>query len=334
MPTMKAALVTRYGPPANVHIGEIERPVPRAEEILIRVHATTVSAADWRIRSAVVPRGFGILLRLLYGVRGPRRPVLGTELSGVVDTVGADVHRFRPGDQVVAFRGIRMGAHAEYVVMPEDGKVLQIPAGISMAEASAICFGGLTALRFLRDNARVQVGEKVLIVGAAGSVGSAAVELAKHFGAEVTGVCSAGNLEFVRSLGADHVIDYRAQDFTQNGRRYDVIMDCMGTAPFRRSKTSLAPGGRLLLVVATLGETLAALVQSRGGVRVMAGGAPERREDMVTLANLCARGAYSPRIGATFPFEQIAEAHALVEGRHKRGNVVVLLAPTIADRSS
>lgn len=330
MPTMKAALVTRYGPATNVRIGEIETPVPKAGEILIRVHATTVSAADWRIRSADVPRGFGVLLRLACGISGPRRPVLGTELSGVVEAAGTRVDRFSPGDEVFAFRGIRMGAHAEYVVMPQDGKVLRIPAGLSMAEASAICFGGLTALYFLRDKARVQTGEKVLIVGAAGSVGSAAVELAKYFGAEVTGVCSAGNLEFVRSLGADHVIDYQVQDFTQNGQRYDVIMDCVGTAPYGRSKSSLASGGRLLLVVGTLGQALATLVQGRGGLRVIAGGAPEKVADMATLAELCARGVYRPRIGATFPFERIAEAHALVESQHKRGNAVVLLHPARA----
>ncbi len=322
---MKAALVTRYGSADEVRLGEIEAPVPKPDEILIRVYATTVSAADWRIRSAAVPRGFGVLIRLLYGLRGPRRPVLGTEFAGVVESVGAGVGRFRPGDEVFACTGLEMGAHAEFVVMPEDGKVLRIPTGLSMGEASAICFGGLTALYFLRDKAKVKAGENVLIVGAAGSVGTAAVELAKHFGAEVTGVCSASNLEFVRDLGADHVIDYSTSDFTQNGQRYDVIMDCVGTAPFAQSKGSLAPGGRLLLVVATLGQTLAALVQSRGGVQVIAGGGPESVEDMATLAELCSRGVYRPRIGATFPFEQIAQAHALVESQHKRGNAVVTL---------
>lgn len=318
---MKAALVTRYGTADAVRLGERPTPVPKADEVLIRVHASTVSAADWRIRSASVPRGFGLLIRVVFGFRGPRQPVLGSELSGVVESVGARVSRFRPGDRVFAFPGVKMGAHAEYLAMPEDGKVLPIPAGLSMAEAAAICFGGTTALYFLRDKAKVQAGEKVLIVGASGSVGSAAVELAKHFGAAVTGVCSAANLEFVRDLGADHVIDYQVQDFTQDGQRYDVIMDCTGTASFARCRDSLTPGGRLLLVVATMGQTLAALTQRQ----VIAGGGPESVEDMATLAELCARGVFRPRIGATLTFEEIARAHALVESQHKRANLVLTM---------
>ncbi|MFT3921874.1 MAG: NAD(P)-dependent alcohol dehydrogenase [Myxococcales bacterium] len=318
---MKAALVTRYGSADAVRLGERPTPVPKADEVLIRVHASTVSAADWRIRSASVPRGFGLLIRFVFGFRGPRQPVLGSELSGVVESVGARVSRFRPGDRVFAFPGVKMGAHAEYLAMPEDGKVLPIPAGLSMAEAAAICFGGTTALYFLRDKAKVQAGEKVLIVGASGSVGSAAVELAKHFGAAVTGVCSAANLEFVRDLGADHVIDYQVQDFTQDGQRYDVIMDCTGTASFARCRDSLTPGGRLLLVVATMGQTLAALTRRQ----VITGGGPESVDDMATLAELCARGVFHPRIGATLTFEEIARAHALVESQHKRANLVLTM---------
>jgi NADPH:quinone reductase-like Zn-dependent oxidoreductase len=322
LPTMKAALVPRYG---SVRIGELKRPQPKADEVLIEVRATTVSAADWRVRTASVPRGFGMMIPLLFGVGGPRRPVLGTELSGVVAEVGARVERFRVGDRVFAFPGLRMGAHAEYVALKETGNVLPVPAGLSFAEASAICFGGLTALYFLRDKANVQPGERVLIVGAAGSVGSAAVELAKHFGAEVTGVCGTQNVEFVKELGADHVIDYATQDFTLMGTRYDVIVDCVGTAPFHRSKKVLAAGGRLLLVVATLPELLASAFQSRRGLSVFGGGGPERVEDMATLAELCQRGVFRPRIGATFPFEEVARAHALVESQHKRANAVLLL---------
>jgi NADPH:quinone reductase-like Zn-dependent oxidoreductase len=325
-PMMKAAVVARYGTAKAVRIVELNKPQPKEDEVLIRVHAATISAADWRMRSASVPRGFGLLIRLFLGFRGPRRPVLGTELAGVVEQVGARVDRFRPGDRVFAFPGLRMGAHAEYVVMPQQGNVLHIPSTLSLNEAAAICFGGLTALYFLRDKAQLQAGEKVLIVGAAGSVGSAAVELAKHFGAEVTGVCSASNLEFVKSLGADHVIDYTTQDFTENGRHYDVIMDCVGTAPFERCRGSLAPGGRLLLVVGTLGQLLGSMLPRAQGLRVFGGGGPERVEDMATLAQLCERGAFRPRVEATFPFEDIARAHALVESQHKRGNAVLLFA--------
>jgi NADPH:quinone reductase-like Zn-dependent oxidoreductase len=322
---MKAALVTRYGPPSNVHIGEIPKPVPKAGEVLIRVQATTVTAADWRIRSADVPRGYGTIIRLIFGWSGPRRPVLGTELAGVVEAVGEGVSRFAPGDEVFAATGMAMGAHAEYVAIRETGTILPIPPGFSMAEAAAICFGGLTSLFFLQDKARVQPGEHVLIVGAAGGVGSAAVELAKHYGAKVTGVCSAANEAFVRSLGADDVIDYQTTDFTRNGQRYDVIMDCAGTAPYDVCKDSLAPGGRLLLVVATLGQMLAAPLQSLGSIKVMTGTTPETAETMARLAALCAQGAFRPRIGETFAFERIAEAHALVESKHKRANAVVTL---------
>jgi NADPH:quinone reductase-like Zn-dependent oxidoreductase len=317
---MKVAQVPRYG---TVCIVQVPRPAPKPDEVLIEVRAATVSAGDWRLRSGTLPRGFGFLLPLFFGLRGPRRRVLGTELSGVVAEVGSRVSRFQVGDRVFAFPGLRMGAHAEFVTLKETGNVLPMPAGLSFAEASAICFGGLTALYFLRDKAQLQAGERVLIVGAAGSVGSAAVELAKHFGAQVTGVCSTSNAEFVRSLGADHVIDYTKEDFTQTGQRYDVIMDCVGTAPFRRSKGSLAAGGRLLLIVGTLPELLAAPFQSRGGVRVFGGGGPERVKDMATLAQLCEQGAFRPRVGATFPFEEIERAHALVESGHKRGNAVL-----------
>lgn len=318
---MKAALVHRYGPPEQVRLGEVARPEPKSNELLVRVRATTVSAADWRIRSAEVPAGFGPFIRLAFGLRGPRNPVLGTELSGVVEAVGATVTRFRTGDSVFAYPG--KGAHAEYVVVREDGCVFHTPSNLDPGEAAAVCFGGTTALHFLRDKARIARGEKLLIVGAAGSVGSAAVELGKHFGAEVTGVASCANLDFVKSLGADHVLDYRTQDFTELGTRFDVILDCVGTAPYGRCCRALAPGGRLLLVVGTLRQMLAAPFQRRGGVRVIGGGAPESPGHLATLAELCSRGVFRPRIGASFAFEQIAKAHALVESRHKRGNVVV-----------
>lgn len=322
---MKAALVDRYGSPDQVRLGSVPRPEPKPNEVLIRVQATTVSAADWRIRSADVPFGYGLLVRLAFGIRGPRQKVLGTELAGVVEAVGSEVTRFRPGERVFAFSGGRMGAHAEYVAMAEDGCVLPMPGNLSLEEAASICFGGTTALHFLRDKAKLRPGEKLLVVGAAGSVGSAAVQLGKHFGAEVTGVASAGNVEFVQGLGADQVLDYRTEDFAEQGTRFDVILDCVGAAPFSKSRHVLAPGGRLLLIVGTLCQTLAAPFQSLGSVKVMGGVSPESRDDLATLADLCARGVYRPQIGATFSFDEIAKAHALVESQHKRGNAVVLI---------
>jgi NADPH:quinone reductase-like Zn-dependent oxidoreductase len=321
---MKAAVVSRYGSSDVVVLEELARPRPGPHEVLIRVHAASVSAADWRIRSASVPRGFGVMIRLLFGLQGPRQPVLGTELSGVVEEVGTSVERFAPGERVFAFPGGRMGAHAEYVAVRDDGMLQRVPAGVDLTVAAALCFGGTTALYFLRDKAKLQPGEKLLVVGAAGSVGSAAVSLGKHFGAHVTAVCSGNNVDFVSSLGADHVIDYTRADFARNGERYDVIMDCVGSAPFTRSRGSLAAGGRLLLVVATLWEILSAPFQSRGGLKVFAGSAPEDVQNLTTLAELCARGIFRPHVSATFPFEQIQRAHALVESQHKRGNAVVL----------
>lgn len=323
---MNAAVVERYGAADAVVVRELARPRPGPYEVLIRVHAASVSAADWRIRSATVPRGFGTLVRLLFGWRGPRQPVLGTELSGVVEEVGALVERFVPGDRVFAVLGGRMGAHAEYVAVRHDGMLQHVPAGVDLDEAAVLCFGGMTSLYFLRDKAKLRPGEKLLVVGAAGSVGSAAVSLGKHFGANVTGVCSARNADFVASLGADHIIDYATEDFTQNGERYDVIMDCVGSAPFVRCRGSLAASGRLLLVVATLPEMLRAIVQSRGGLKVFAGSGPEDVRNMATLAELCAQGVVRPHISARFPLERIQQAHALVESQHKRGNAIVLFS--------
>ena len=318
---MKAAVYRRYGPPDVVEIAEVPRPEAGLEQVLVRVRATTVTAGDARLRSANVPRGFGLLLRLGFGISGPRSPILGMELSGEVAAVGASVTRFKPGDRVFA---ARMGCHAEYVAVREDA-VAPLPANMTFEQAAPLTFGGLTALFFLRDKARVQPRERVLINGASGAVGTAAVQLARHFGATVTGVCSAANAELVRTLGADSVIDYRVEDFTQARMAYDVIFDAVGNCRFEHCRHALAPGGRLLLVVATLGQMLGAMLPSRGGRKVLMGVASSSTADLLFLRDLAESGAFKPVIDHTYPFARIAEAHAYVDTGRKRGNVVILL---------
>lgn len=239
---MKAVLAERYGPPEVLQIREIATPTPKAKEILIRIYTTTVTSADWRIRSQTVPTGFGLIMRLVFGLRKPRQPILGSELAGVVAAIGRDVTRFQVGERVFAFSDMAMGCHAEYLCLPEDGMVVATPPGLTDATAAALCFGGTTALDFLR-RARVRPGEKVLVNGASGAVGSAVIQLARNAGAEVTGVCSSANLELVRSLGATQVVDYTREDFSRNGETYDVIVDTVGTAPFSRCRRSLRKGG-------------------------------------------------------------------------------------------
>lgn len=322
---MKAVVYRQYGGPEVLRFTEVATPVPKDDEVLIRIHATTVTAGDWRVRSLDVPKGFRLLSRLAIGVTGPRQPILGTELSGVITAVGKAVTKFKPGDAVFAFPGIRMGCHAEYRCMPEGAAVALEPANLDHDQSAALSFGGTTALHFLRE-AKLSAGEKVLVNGASGAVGTAAVQLAKHFGAEVTAVCSSANADLVRSLGADHVIDYTTEDFTRNGRVYDVIMDTAGTAPFARSSASLRDGGRLLLVLGGMRDLLSipwiALTNSR---KVIGGTSKGTQSDLRLLAGLAERGEFTPVIDRRYRFDEIVEAHRYVDTGRKKGNVVVTL---------
>ncbi|MCP9838092.1 NAD(P)-dependent alcohol dehydrogenase [Cyanobium sp. N.Huapi 1H5] len=320
---MKAVLAERYGPPEVLQIREIATPTPKADEILIRIHATTVTSADWRLRSQTVPPGFGLIMRLVFGLRKLRQPILGSELAGVVAAIGRDVTRFQVGQRVFAFSDMRLGCHAEYLCLPQDAMVVATPPGLTDETAAALCFGGTTALDFLR-RARVRPGERVLVNGASGAVGSAVVQLARHAGAEVTGVCSAANLDLARSLGAARVIDYTREDFSRNGETYDVIVDTVGTAPFSRCRRSLKTGGRLLLVLAGLPDMLKGLwVSLTSGRRVIAGPATVRHDDLNTLAALAEAGAFQPVIDRIYPLEQIVEAHRYVDTGRKKGNVII-----------
>ena len=322
---MKAILYERYGAPDVLQLKEVDKPVPKADEVLIRVHATTVTSGDCRVRSLNIPTGFGLISRLVFGVSKPRKPILGTELAGQIEAVGSEVSKFKVGDRVFAFSGMAMGAHAEYKCMSEHAAVVLTPAYLTDEQAAAMSFGGTTALDFLRRG-NLQFGERVLINGASGSVGTAAVQLARHFGAEVTGVCSAANAALVKSLGATHVIDYRREDFTANGKTYDVIVDAIGTAPFSRSKNSLNEGGRLLLVAAGLPDMLPIpWVQMTSNKKIIVGPVAERAEDLLYLCTLAEAGAFKPVIDRRYPLEQIAEAHRYVDSGRKIGNVIVTL---------
>ncbi|MBI3525289.1 MAG: NAD(P)-dependent alcohol dehydrogenase [Betaproteobacteria bacterium] len=322
---MKAIVYERYGPPEVLQLKEVEKPTPKDNEVLIKTYATTVTSGDWRVRSLNVPVGFGLIMRLVFGVSRPKQPILGSELAGVIESVGKDVRKFKVGDQVFAFSDASMGCYAEYKCMAEDGAVALKPSNLTFEEAAALSFGGTTALDFLRRG-KLKSGESVLVNGASGAVGTAAAQLARHFGAIVTGVCSTANVELVRSLGVSHVIDYTQEDFTQNGEAYDVIVDTVGTAPFSRSKASLKEGGRLLMVLAGLPDMLqipwVSMTSSR---RVIAGPAAGRAEDLRFLAGLAEAGEFKPVIDRLYPFEQIAEAHRHVDTGRKKGNVVITL---------
>lgn len=318
---MQAAVYEVYGGPEVVEIRDVPEPSPGPGEVKVRVYASTVASGDWRMRSAEVPADFALVAPLVFGKR-PKRTVLGTELSGVVVEVGAQVTRWRVGDAVFAYPGAKLGAHAEYVCLPED-RVARKPDNLDFAQAAAMSFGGSTALSFLERAGGIRPGEKVLVVGASGSVGSATVQLARHFGGEVTGVCSRANAELVLSLGAQSVVAYDEEDFTARPDRYDVVMDTTGTSPIARSRKVLKRGGRILNVDGSLRDMLRAPFV--WGAKVVAGPAHEAPAHLPLLAELAEQGAYTPVIDSVFPFGDIVEAHRRVEGRRKRGNVVVTI---------
>lgn len=291
----------------------------------MRVRAATVSAADWRVRSLTLPRGFGGIGRLALGPLRPRQPILGTELAGDVVDVGRAVTRFKPGDRVFAYTGAAMGAHVELKCLPEDGPLAPIPPNLDYVQAAALSFGGATMLDFYR-RAALRRGDRVLVNGASGAVGTAAVQLARNIGARVTAVCSAANHDLVRGLGVEALVDYTRGDFARSGARFDMIVDTAGTAPFARSSAVLAEGGRLLLVLASLPELLLAPWHSwTSGRRVIAGPAVERNEYLHELAALASTGRFRPIIDRVYPLDRIVAAHDYVDRGHKRGNVVVTL---------
>jgi NADPH:quinone reductase-like Zn-dependent oxidoreductase len=319
---MKAIVCTKYGPPDVLKLQEVETPVPKDNEVLIRVHATTVTKYDCWTRSATAPTGFGLISRIAGGFTKPKKTIIGTELAGEIEAVGKDVKRFKEGDQVFAFTA-NLGAYAEYICMPEGGAVAIKPTNMTYEEAAAVPYGGLTALHFLRKG-NIQSGQKVLIFGASGGLGTYAVQLAKHFGAEVTGVCSTINVELVNSLGANTVIDYTKEDFTKSGETYDVIFDTVGKSSFSGSSRSLKKKGFYIFSTFGLPKLVQILwLSMTSSKKVIIGIVKDRTEDLIFLKELIEAGKIKPVIDRCYPFEQTAEAHSYVEKGHAKGKVVI-----------
>jgi NADPH:quinone reductase-like Zn-dependent oxidoreductase len=303
---VKAVVCTRYGPPEVLRLEELATPVPRENEVRIRILATAVTSSDCHVRGLNLSPAYRIMARLALGWNAPRQPVLGMVLSGEVDSVGPDAKSFEVGDRVFGFNRHRFGTYAQYVCWPEDGLLATRPANLTDGESAAIPYGGLLALHFLRK-ADVRAGQRVLIYGASGAVGTSAVQLARHLGAQVTGVCSAANVDLVASLGATTVIDYTREDFTDRAERYDLIFDTVGkrksAAALRQCRQVLAPGGACVSVD---------------------DGTPKlRREDLVLLGELATKGEIRPVIDRAYALDDIVDAHRYVDNGHKRGNVVV-----------
>lgn len=313
---MKAVICSKYGPPEVLELQDIDKPIPKDEEVLIKIQATTVHIGDTKIRSFKPGLGpvqdflFKPIMRFMIGFRGPRKKILGMELAGDIEAIGKDVTLFKPGDKVFAATEMSFGAYAEYTCMPENGILAKIPPGMSYEEAAPVPNGGVTALRFLRM-ARLQQDQKILIYGASGSVGTFAVQLAKTMGAQVTGVCSTTNLELVRSLGADQVIDYTSQDFTKSPEKYDVIFDAVGKLSAALCKNSLKPGGVYLNVL-----------RSEGGLKL-------KIEELQFLQDLMVQGKIRAIIDKRFSIDQIVEAHHYVDQGHKKGHVIITVGSDI-----
>ncbi|HEY41534.1 MAG TPA: NAD(P)-dependent alcohol dehydrogenase [Dehalococcoidia bacterium] len=315
---MKAVICTGYGPPEVLQLQEVPKPVPKDNEVLIKVHATTVTPMDWRLRQP----GMNIIARMIAGLIKPKNPILGTEFAGEIESAGKDVKRFKEGDQVYG-GAPPFGAHAEYVCMPEN-KVGIKPLNMTFEEAAGVTFAGTTALKYLREKGHIQEGQKVLVNGASGGVGTFAVQLAKYFGTDVTGVCSTSNLEMVKSIGADMVIDYTKEDFTKTGETYDIIFDAVGKRSFSQCKSSLNRGGIYLNTVATIPLLLQMLWTAKiGDKKAVFALLPFTPEDLVFLKDVIEAGKVKTVIDRTYPLSDITEAHRYVETGHKKGNVVI-----------
>jgi len=323
---MKAIVCTKYGPPDVLQLRDVETPVPKDNEIFIKIHATTVIAGDCEMRSFNFPqmgRGLRLLMRIVFGIRGPRKMILGQQLAGEVETIGKDVTMFSKGDQVFAVSGLSFGTYAEYKCMSEEGLVALKPKNMSYAEASTIPVGGIEALYFMRA-AKIKPGHKVLINGAGGSIGTIAIQLAKSMGAEVTAVDSAGKFDMLRSIGAEHFIDYKQGNFTERGETYDVIFDVVGVTKFSDCMTSLNEKGIYLQGNGTVSRSARSTARKNNKIAI-AGPADYKIEHLIQLRELIEGGTIRTVIDRTYPLEEMVEAHAFVEHGGKKGNVVVTL---------
>jgi len=323
---MKAIVYEKYGSPDVLKLVEVQKPVPDAHEVLVKIHATTVTATECTFR-----KGKPYFSRLFTGLTKPKITTLGEELSGEIEAIGKDVKKFKKGDEIFGTAGPEFGANAEYICISEDGVLTIKPSNMTYEESASAVDGFLTALPFLRDKGNIQNGQKVLIYGASGSVGSAAVQIAKYFGAEVTGVCSTGNLDMVKSIGADNVIDYTKEDFNKTDKTYDIIFDTVGKITFSNCKSSLKPEGIFLQAGIGLGIMPYVLLTSLFGrkkAKIAATGlrpSKERTKDLTLLKKLMEEGKIIPVIDKRYPLEKIAEAHQYVDKGHKKGNVVITL---------
>ncbi len=328
---MKAVVYTEFGPPEVLHVADVPAPAPKDDEVLVRVHATSVGYGDLLARNfkAVSGREFNMplpllpLQRMVFGFRRPKVNILGSEFSGEVAAAGRQVTRFKVGDQVYGYLGPRMGAYAEYVCMPAEGTLALKPATMTHEQAAAVPYGAIMATSLLQ-RANVQPGQKVLINGASGGIGSAAVQLARHYGAEVTGVCGGPRTEYVKALGADHVVDYAREDFTQSGVAYDLIFDVLGKSSFARCQNSLAPNG-IYLLASFKTKALLQMLRTRmsGREKVICAFADERAAHLEFVGKLAESGAYKTVVDHCFPLEQAADAHRYVESGARTGAVVL-----------
>jgi len=317
---MKAVVCTKYGSPDVLQLIEVEKPSPKANEVLIKIHATAVSSGDWKMRKADP-----FVIRLFFGFTRPKQNILGYVLAGEIELVGSDVKQFKQGDKVFATTGMKLGAYAEYKCLAENAVIAIMPNNLRYEEAAAIPFGGNTALYFL-NKANIKKGQKALIYGASGAVGTAAVQLAKHFGAEVTAVCSTANLEMVKSLGADKVIDYTQKNFCKSGIKYDVIFETVGKSSLSDTINSLTPNGCLLMAAAGPVQMLLGLwISISSKKKVISGVMSETADDLIYLKKLIELGKFKAVIDKSYPLDQISEAHRYVEKGHKKGNVVITL---------
>jgi NADPH:quinone reductase-like Zn-dependent oxidoreductase len=317
---MKAVVFKKYGPPEVLKIKEIEKPTPKENEVLIKVHATSVTAADWRMRKTDP-----FLARMMNGFFRPKKfNILGIELAGEIEALGSAVTKFKPGDQIFGTTGFTFGAYAEYVCIPEDGSITQKPTNLNYGESAVIPVGMDTALFFLRTQGNIQSGQKILIYGASSSVGSYAVQLAKYYGAEVTAVCSASNHGWVKELGADKLIDYKTEDFTQNGETYDAIFDAVGKLSLFGSMKSLKEGGVFLDAVHMMKRSVQAkFATMRCSKKILGGTATGLVEDLIFMKELVETGKIEPVIDRRYPLDEIADAHRYVETGRKKGNVII-----------
>jgi len=328
---MLAYSYSQYGSADVVSRIEVPTPIAKPDEVLIRVVATTVSAGDWRARSLTMPKGLGFVGRLVFGLTGPRKPILGTEFSGIIEKVGSDVSTFQAGDAVIGFPGASFGAHAEFITMPVDGKLTKKPDTVSFAEAAAIPFGGTTAFDFLVNKAKLKSGDRILMNGASGSVGSASVQIAKHLGANVTAVCSGKNTDLVQKLGADRVIDYRTESIVEHGVQYDMVIDTVGTLPWSQAQHAIRAGGKMVLIAGKTSDMLlGALKAHHKGKKMIGGVATESREILEAVVDLAEQGILRPVIDRRYAFDDMRAAHAHVDTGRKKGNVVVAVMPEVS----